>query len=92
MATITAHFSNQFDLYEGRKAETQIEHIATIADKEIAWQLVDTVQAYLVRTTDIFDVVEVTLEIDGAEEYRSRKVLTMGYELSLREHNAAHNS
>jgi hypothetical protein len=89
MASITAQFSNHFDLYKGRKAETQIEQIATITDIEIAWQLVGTVHEYLIKTTDIFDYVEVTLELNGAEEYRSRKVATMGYEIALREHNAA---
>lgn len=86
MATLTAHYSNFFDTYAGRKQATATELIATIPDGEIAWKILETVHRHLIDTTDTFDYVELSLEIEGVELWRSLKAGTAGYTLEAKAH------
>ncbi len=89
MATLTAHYSNWFDTYEGRKGQTATELIATIPDDEIAYKVRETVHRHLIDTTDTFDYVELSLEIGGVENWRSLKAGTTGYTEEARAHSAS---
>jgi len=89
MATLTAHYSNFFDTWEGRKQATATELIATIPDDEIAWQILETVHRHLIDTTDTFDYVELSMEIGGVENWRSLKAGTAGYTEEARAHSAS---